>query len=337
MSAGKELLEVKDLEVQFHGSRRRAPIRAVNGVSFTIGEGETLGLIGESGSGKSTVGRAVLGLVKTHAGRILLHGRPVWELSRAEQRAARSHVQIIFQNPYEALDPRMTILASTREPLTGPDRSADIARAEEALDRVGLDASFFHRRPHELSGGQRQRVNIARALVSDPELVVCDEVVSALDVSIQAEILNLLQDLKASSRMSYLFISHDLGVVSNVADRVGVMYLGRLAELGPVAAIAERPAHPYTQALLAAEPQVVPSALRPPRPAPLKGTIPSPADPPSGCFFRTRCPLAVKQCAVETPEYRELSTGHWVACHFAGNPSQNPTPHQPSISILEGK
>jgi peptide/nickel transport system ATP-binding protein/oligopeptide transport system ATP-binding protein len=319
MTAQAGLLAVTDLTVQYRGTRRNAPVRAVNGVSFTVSRGETLGLIGESGSGKSTIARAVLGLVAPSSGSITFDGAGIWQLPAREQREYRRRLQIVFQSPFEALDPMMRIAASVREPLGGDDRSGvaagDAVRA--ALERVGLDASFGGRRPHELSGGQRQRVNIARALVTSPELVVCDEVVSALDVSVQAEILNLLASLQAESGLSYLFISHDIGVVSNIARRVAVLYLGRLAELGSTSQVVDHPAHPYTRALIAAAPLPVPRRLRGSERPVLHGSIPSPADPPSGCYFRTRCPLAQPRCAAEIPAFRELAPGHWASCHFA--------------------
>jgi oligopeptide/dipeptide ABC transporter ATP-binding protein len=313
------LLSVDNLTVQYRGPRRRDPVRAVNGVSFAIGRGETLGLIGESGSGKSTIARAALGLVPVASGSIRFDGIDIWKLPGHRQREYRRRLQIVFQSPFEALDPMMTIAASVREPLdrARSSQAADAA-ALTALERVGLDPGLASRRPHELSGGQRQRVNIARALVTAPELMVCDEVVSALDVSVQAGILNLLTSLQAESRLSYLFISHDLGVVSNIASRVAVMYLGRLAELGSTGQVMDSPLHPYTKALLAAVPRALPAHLRDGDRPILRGSIPSPANPPSGCYFRTRCPLAEARCGAEAPEFREIDAGHWVACHFAG-------------------
>jgi oligopeptide/dipeptide ABC transporter ATP-binding protein len=312
------LLAVDNLTVQYRGPRRHAPIRAVNGVSFTIGRGETLGLIGESGSGKSTIARALLGLAPVSSGTITFDGVDIWKLPGPQQREYRRRLQIVFQNPFEALDPMMTIAGSVREPLgRAPSRQAADAAALAALERVGIDPSVATRRPHELSGGQRQRVNIARALVTEPELVVCDEVVSALDVSVQAGILNLLASLQAESRLSYLFITHDVGVVSNIASLVAVMYLGRLAELGSTEQVIDSPLHPYTKALLAAAPRALPAHLRKGERPVLRGSIPSPASPPSGCYFRTRCPIAEARCRTEAPEFREVGTGHWVACHFA--------------------
>lgn len=333
------VLELDDLKVHFGGRARQAAIRAVDGVSLTIAPGETLGLIGESGSGKSTIGRAVLGLLQPQSGSVLVGGQKIWEESRREQRRSRSRVQVVFQDPSEALDPRMTVAASIQEPLRIRDRrhrSEHSEVAQRLLSQVGLDAAHGARRPHELSGGQRQRVNIARALVLQPDLIVCDEVVSALDVSIQAEILNLFAQLKREREIAYLFISHDLSVVAHVADRVAVMYLGVLMELGPVEQVVSAPRHPYTQALIAAQPQAVPSHLRRARPPALKGDIPSPASPPSGCRFRTRCPHAVQRCAEEVPAFKEDRPGHWVACHFseqlAADPPAAREPHMTRIT-----
>jgi oligopeptide/dipeptide ABC transporter ATP-binding protein len=313
------LLEVDDLVVHFAGKRRQEPVRAVDGVSLRIGRGETLGLIGESGSGKTTIGRAVLGLLKPLSGSVRFEGEDPWALPTRRRRELRRRMQVVFQDPHEALDPRMTIEQSAAEPLrfSGLSRSARRDRAAGLLDRVGLGAQHLGRRPHELSGGQKQRVNIARALATDPDLIVCDESVSALDVSIQAEILNLLVDLQDERGLSYLFVSHDISVVAHLAHRVTVLYLGTVMESGPVGAVVDAPAHPYTRALLAAQPQALPSYLRPAQREVLRGDIPSPAAPPSGCRFRTRCPFAQERCATEVPAVRELEPGRTVACHFA--------------------
>jgi len=314
------ILEIRSLAVHFGGRRGRPPVRAVDGVDLNVNRRETVGLIGESGSGKSTLGRAALGLVKPTAGRVLIGGEPVWERRRRRQRDARGRVQVIFQDPSEALDPRMTVAAAIREPLRirdGRHRPEHDEIVEQLLVQVGLDPAHGSRRPHELSGGQKQRVNIARGLVLDPDLVVCDEVVSALDVSVQAEILNLFARLKRERELAYLFITHDLGVVTHVADRVAVMYLGKLMEVGRATEVILRPRHPYTRALIAAQPQALPSSLRKPTPPPLVGDIPSPAAPPSGCRFRTRCQFSRDSCARDEPALRELAPGHLVACHFA--------------------
>jgi oligopeptide/dipeptide ABC transporter ATP-binding protein len=321
VNGSSPLLSVTDLSVQYGGRRGASLVHAVNGVTFTIGKGETLGLIGESGSGKSTVARAVVGLQPVSAGSIRLKGVEVWNEGHRVQLAARGSVQIVFQNPNEALDPRESIAASVSEPVARGllRRSRQAAEpARRALELVGLPSSLHERLPHELSGGQRQRASIARALVTNPELIICDEIVSALDVSVQAEIINLLLDLKRTQGASYLFITHDLGVVSNVADRIAVMYLGRLAEMGRRESVVSRPVHPYTRALLASQPKAISSRHRSgEKPAVLSGAIPSPARPPSGCYFRTRCPMAAAVCEEQRPEFREVHPGHWAACHFA--------------------
>lgn len=339
-----ELLVVEDLRVEFPAKGRHQTLKAVDGVSFSIGAGETFGLIGESGSGKSTVARAVMGLVRLSGGTIRFDGVRLDRLRRADQRRMRARYQIIFQDPHEALDPRMDVWASIVEPLRLHGRRSAEAldeRVLELLERVGLSVDHARRRPHELSGGQKQRVNIARALALDPDLLVCDEAVSALDVSIQADILNLLAGIQHELSLAELFISHDIGVVSHVADRVGVMYLGKLVEVGTVEDVVDRPLHPYTEALLAAEPQAVPSRLRVPRPPPLRGDLPSPVNPPSGCSFRTRCAYAQDRCAEEEPPLRVMAPGRSAACHFAEGlhlvgrrvpgAAQGPTSHAPDV------
>lgn len=320
MTEAKELIRAEQLGVQFGGGAGRAPIKAVDGVSFSVRRGETFGVIGESGSGKSTLGRALVCLLKPSAGRILHDGADPFALAPGDFRAHRRDYQIVFQDPNAALNPRMTILDSVREPLDIQKQgSAEerIQRAMQALDKVGLSADFLDRYPHELSGGQKQRVNIARALTMRPRLLVCDEVVAALDISIQADIINLLADLQREFGLTYVFITHDLGVVSHVSDRIAVMYLGVFVELGPAEALRHRPKHPYTEALLSAEPSPLPSAMRKRERIILQGEIPSPAAPPSGCRFRTRCRYAQDICAARVPEFRELEPGHLVACHFA--------------------
>ncbi|MPY95796.1 MAG: ATP-binding cassette domain-containing protein [Acidimicrobiia bacterium] len=315
---GAALLDVADLRV--HYPVPRGKLRAVDGVSFHVGAGETLGLIGESGSGKSTVARAVLGLAPLTTGEVHLRGVRLDQLSRRELRRQRRHVQMIFQDPHEALDPRMDVWSAIAEPLRihgVRSRTERDRRVADLLERVGLRLEHGERRPHELSGGQKQRVSIARALTLGPALLICDEAVSALDVSIQADILNLLVDLQRERSLAYLFISHDLAVVAHVADRVGVMYLGRLAEVGPADDVVARPRHPYTEALLSAEPQALPRRLRERQRIVLEGDLPSPVDPPSGCRFRTRCRYAAERCATEEPQLREVGPHRWSACHFA--------------------
>ncbi|TQM09014.1 ABC transporter ATP-binding protein [Pseudonocardia kunmingensis] len=312
------LLDVEDLYVSYATRRRDERVKAVDGVSFAVHEGETLGLIGESGSGKSTLGRALMRLVRPTAGTARLRGTDLVTLRGRAGREMSAHLQMVFQDPHAALDPRMRVLASIEEPLairrTG-DRERRRARALELLDLVGLSRELGARYPHELSGGQKQRVNIARALVLDPALVVCDEAVSALDVALQAEILELLATLQSELGLAYLFITHDLSVVANIADRVAVMYLGRLMELGPVEQLVTRPRHPYTEALVSAQPRVGGDDGR--ERIVLQGDIPSPVHPPSGCRFRTRCRYATQRCAEEVPAWRELGPGHRVACHHA--------------------
>jgi len=313
------VVQVRELQVHFRTSGGHETVKAVDGVGFDVMPGETFGVIGESGSGKSTLGRALVCLLKPTAGRLLHSGKDPYTLGSGEFKRERREFQIIFQDPNAALDPRMTILRSVREPLdiVGELGEAErTRRALEAIDRVGLRADFAQRYPHELSGGQKQRVNIARALTMRPRLMVCDEVVAALDVSIQADILNLFADLQREFGLTYVFITHDLGVVSHVSDRVAVMYLGRFMELGPAEALAERPLHPYTRALLSSEPVPLPSTMRTDRRIILEGEIPSPVSPPSGCRFRTRCRYAREACASRVPEWREIEPRRWVACHF---------------------
>jgi oligopeptide/dipeptide ABC transporter ATP-binding protein len=322
MSDASPLVEVAGLKVHFPTSGGRETVKAVDGVSFAVQRGETFGIIGESGSGKSTLGRAIVCLLKPTEGRLKLAGADPHALGSAEFRRQRRDFQIVFQDPNAALNPRMTIGASVREPL---DILGDGTRAEReqralrALDRVGLRTEFADRYPHELSGGQKQRVNIARVLTLRPQLVVCDEVVAALDVSIRGDVLNLFADLQREFGLTYIFITHDLGVVSHVSDRIAVMYLGRIVELGPAEDLALRPLHPYTEALLSAEPIPLPSSMRTDRRIILEGEIPSPISPPSGCRFRTRCRFAQDVCTTTEPEWRQPTAGRFVACHFAGS------------------
>ena len=319
--AGAPLLEAQDLHIHFTLRRRSAgSVRAVDGVNLTVDAGRTLGLIGESGSGKSTLGRGLLQLVPITSGRVVFRGVEPATLSRRERRALQARYQMVFQDPLASLDPRMKVLSSVTEPLVVQKRMPKAERemtAMQLLERVGLTASHGQRFPHELSGGQRQRVNIARALTLDPDLLVCDESVAALDVALQAEILNLFVDLQRDLGVSYVFITHDLSVAAHVADRIGVMYLGRLMELGPAEAVVSSPLHPYTEALLSAQPLPVPRYGKPVDRIVLEGDIPSPVNPPSGCRFRTRCPYAQQQCVDEIPAWRELAPGHAVACHFS--------------------
>jgi oligopeptide/dipeptide ABC transporter ATP-binding protein len=320
------VLDVEDVAVHFPG-RGGAPVRAVDGISFAIETGETLGLVGESGCGKSTLANAITGLLRPTSGAIRLGGEDIAKADRTALRRLRGKIQMVFQDPATSLNPRMTVGAAIGEPLLVRKiaRGAALrARVAALLEEVGLSAESAARYPHEFSGGQRQRVVIARALALRPALLVCDEPVSALDVSVRAQILNLLVDLQARLGMSTLFVSHDLAVVRHVCDRVAVMYLGRLAELAPRDALFASPRHPYTRALLASVPEPDPAVQRAKPRIPLVGEIPSPAAPPPGCRFHTRCPMAVDICRREIPALRQV--GHsTVACHRAeDSPEDNP-------------
>jgi peptide/nickel transport system ATP-binding protein/oligopeptide transport system ATP-binding protein len=322
------IVSVRDLEVRFQTTDRRATVKAVDGVNFDVRRGETFGIIGESGSGKTTIGRALVFLLKPSAGAILHNGIDPKALPRKQFQSHRRDYQIIFQDPNAALNPRMTIMSSVLEPLelAGAGTKAEQrARAQEAVDRVGLPGDVHERYPHQLSGGQKQRVVIARALTLRPKLIVCDEVVAALDMSLRGDVLNLFAELQRDLGLTYVFITHDLSVVSHISDRIAVMYLGRFVELGPTEDVSERPLHPYTQALLSAEPLPLPSTMRGDRRIILQGEIPSAIDPPSGCRFRTRCQYAQPVCAERTPAWRELAPDHWVACHFADRPNFSPS------------
>jgi peptide/nickel transport system ATP-binding protein len=310
------LLSVEDLHVTFH--KGNVAIQAVAGISFAMRQGETLGLVGESGCGKTTTGRAVVQVEQATSGRIRLNDTEITALNRSDLRTLRTQVQMIFQDPISSLNPRRRVIDIVAEPLTIwkiGSKDERKAAANAMLDRVGIDPDLNGaRRPREFSGGQCQRISIARALVMRPKLLVCDEVVSALDVSVQAQILNLLEDLKAEYDLTVLFIAHDLAVVKNVSDRVAVMYLGRLCEIAPSDVLYEAPAHHYTAALLASAVEPDPELTR--TSAPLPGEPPSPINPPSGCRFRTRCPRAEQRCVEEVPELREIAPGHQVSCHF---------------------
>jgi peptide/nickel transport system ATP-binding protein/oligopeptide transport system ATP-binding protein len=314
------VLSVRNLRILFPTRDGRDTVKAVDGIDFDVHAGETLGIIGESGSGKTTLGRALVSLLQPTEGYILQDGVDPATLSRAQLRKHRRDYQIVFQDPNAALNPRMTILDSVIEPAEVAGEGNDASRRKNglaALARVGLPSEMADRYPHQLSGGQKQRVNIARVLMLRPKVIVCDEVVAALDVSIRGDVLNLFADLQRELGLTYVFITHDISVVSHISDRIAVTYLGKTMELGPAEDVIDAPLHPYTQALLSAEPIPLPSTMRTDRRVILEGEIPSPVSPPSGCRFRTRCPIAQQRCADEVPEWRELKAAHWVACHFA--------------------
>jgi oligopeptide/dipeptide ABC transporter ATP-binding protein len=319
---GEVLLEIKDLKKYFpiHGGwlhSKVGNVRAVDGISFQVYAGETVGIVGESGCGKSTLGRSILRLIEPTNGSIIFEGRDILKLSKSSMRTMRKEMQIVFQDPYASLNPRYTVFQTLSEPLEvhglydANDRKKQV---HSILQRVGLDPSYSSRFPHEFSGGQRQRIGIARALVLNPKLMILDEPVAALDVSIQSQIINLLEDLQQEFNLTYIFIAHDLSVVKHISDRVLVMYLGHMAELASSKELFANALHPYTQALLTAVPIPNPRMKR--ERTILQGDLPSPSNPPSGCVFHTRCPIAKDICRSELPQWREVMTEHFVACHF---------------------
>jgi oligopeptide transport system ATP-binding protein len=323
---GDVLLEVRHLVKHFSVGGgmfggRAGTVRAVDDVSFTLRRGETLGLVGESGCGKTTTGRCILQLERPTSGQVIFEGQDLATLSDAEVRPFRRRMQVIFQDPYASLNPRMTVGQILAEPLAVhglvPDRDGRRTRVRELLTRVGLLPQHADRYPHQMSGGQRQRVGIARALAVEPALIVCDEPVSALDVSIQAQIINLLEDLQSELGLTYLFIAHDLAVVRHISDRVAVMYLGKIAEMTDRQQLYENPRHPYTKALLAAVPIPDPALEAQRAHSVLLGEVPSPLNPPSGCVFHPRCPIAIDRCRGEVPPLREVAPGHQAACLLA--------------------
>lgn len=325
ISAEAPILEVSNLKKHFpimKGLVRRkvGDVRAVDGISFQIQKGETLGLVGESGCGKSTTGRVILQLDRATEGSVKYEGDELVGKNTRQMRVLRPNMQMVFQDPHASLNPRMTVASIIEEPLIEHrfgNRNERLAWIEELLGLVGLSPAHANRYPHEFSGGQRQRIGIARAIALNPRFVVCDEPIAALDVSIQAQVVNLLERLQNELGLTYLFISHDLSMVRHLADRVAVMYLGRMVELASVDALYESPQHPYTQALHSAVPVPNPVVEFGRERIILKGDIPSPSNPPSGCSFHTRCPIATPECAERVPEWRETDPGHWVACHLA--------------------
>lgn len=325
--ANRTLVRVENLRKYFpirRGiiiERQVGAVRAVDGVSFTIERGETLGLVGESGCGKTTVGRTILGLYPATQGQVYIDGQPVFGAKSRDMLVIRRKAQMIFQDPYASLNPRWTVDAIVSEPLRVhqliKDPKMRSERVVELLNLVGLSGRLVNRFPHEFSGGQRQRIGIARALASDPLFVVCDEPISALDVSIQAQVVNLMEDLQDKFNLTYLFIAHDLSMVRHICDRVAVMYLGVIVELASRNELYENPLHPYTRALLSAVPIPDPKKDRHRSRVILRGDVPSPISPPSGCRFHPRCPIAKEHCARLVPDWREISPNHWVACHEA--------------------
>jgi oligopeptide transport system ATP-binding protein len=320
----RPLLEVKGLRMHFPITegimtrRHVGEVKAVDGIDFAVRRGETLGLVGESGCGKTTTGRCILRLEKPTAGEIIFDGVDIARLDRKELLALRRRIQVIFQDPYSSLNPRMKVGQIIDEPMRvhgiQPDAAKRAARVKDLLSVCGLNPNFADRYPHEMSGGQRQRVGIARALALEPEFIVCDEPVSALDVSIQAQVVNLLEDLREQFGLTYLFIAHDLSVVRHLCQRVAVMYLGRIVELADSDELFDNPQHPYTKALLAAVPVPDPTVEQARDIHPVRGEVPSPINPPSGCVFHPRCPMAVDACKHARPDTRELRPGHFVAC-----------------------
>jgi peptide/nickel transport system ATP-binding protein len=325
--ADKSVLRAEELVQEFRIGRKGLKVHAVSGISIDVLEGETVGLVGESGCGKTTTGRAILQMPPPVSGKVLLDGQDLTAVHGEELRRLRPKIQMIFQDPISSLNPRHRVRDIIAEPLNiwsiGANREERYAKARELLEVVGLDPDHsMDRRPHEFSGGQCQRISIARALITDPKLVICDEPVSALDVSVQASILNLLEDMKALYGLTLLFISHDLAVVKNVSDRVAVMYLGKICEVAPPDLLYANPAHPYSYLLLQAIPAPDPDVVT--HVGEVVGEPPSPVAPPSGCRFRTRCPRAADVCAQTEPVIRELDPGHFVACHFPLGPGEDP-------------
>lgn len=324
MNPSPTLIQVKCLKKYFPTTegillqRQTGAVKAVDDVTFDIQKGETLGLVGESGCGKTTAGRTIIQLYRPTSGEVIFDGINLGQIQRKDLRSLRKHMQMIFQDPFASLNPRWTISRIIAEPL----RVHKLAQGKQSMDNVAellelvhLNANYMNRYPHEFSGGQRQRIGIARALASRPKFIVCDEPISALDVSIQAQVVNLLEDLQDQLGLTYLFIAHDLSMVRHICDRVAVMYLGVIVELGERDELYENPLHPYTEALLSAVPIPDPEVTRARKRIILEGSPPNPSDPPSGCRFHPRCPLARDRCKIQTPEWRQVKRDHWVACH----------------------
>lgn len=318
----KKILEVKNMTKEF--TSKKVCVRAVTDVSFDVMEGETIGIVGESGCGKTTLGRCIVRAIDATKGQVIYHAEDGTDydflnVDKHTMKKIRKDIQMIFQNPYSSLDPRMTVVDIIKEPLLANFPKMPKAEMEQKVmdiaAKVGLNVSYLKRYPHAFSGGQRQRIGIARALILNPKIIVCDEAVSALDVSIQAQVINLLRDLQRDMHLTYLFISHDLSVVEHISDRVGVMYLGKMVEYSDTEELFSNPRHPYTEALMSAVPVADPDVKI--ERIPLEGEIPNPANPPSGCYFHTRCRYCQEKCKCEAPDFKEITPGHFVACHYA--------------------
>lgn len=318
----KKILEVKHISKDF--ASKKVCVHAVNDVSFEVNEGETIGIVGESGCGKTTMGRCVCRAIPATSGEVIYHKEngeciDYLKADKNQMKEIRKDIQMIFQNPYSSLDPRMTVLDIIKEPIIANYPKMPKAEVEQMVidiaGKVGLNIAYLRRYPHAFSGGQRQRIGIARALILKPRIIVCDEAVSALDVSIQAQVINLLRDLQKDMNLTYLFISHDLSVVEHISDKVGVMYLGKMVEYAKTEEVFANPKHPYTEALMSAVPVADPEYEM--ERIPLRGEIPNPANPPSGCYFHTRCKYCQEKCRQEAPVYEEVEPGHFVACHYA--------------------